>query len=574
MKKFLSLVLALALVLSLLAVRGEAVSTYTLTEKLERQVAIGSGFRGSMTFQISGTSDFATTWGMLTDVPLEVRAIRSGYDFETDVYAFANDIEYGRTKFFGNDLEVALVSELMPGEKIAFPIDSTLLNILFPRQENPSIISAVESLLSLTEDEKTVWADTFAPYTQEVERWLNGYASTPDLSENEAGEKVMTIAYELPFSAVITQAVALITRLASDADARALLETKLTPEQMALYLNPALTYYYEEGLKGLAQEGTLTLTREMTTLGQVKGTQMTFPLPENEWGYTSLSLDNDGDALNLEFTSESNTLLVSLLQHTSTRDHVVVDAIIRKMQLEEGEEKSLSARVNFVMRRTSTVDGEGATQEQIDVSFHAAPDFSHLEEEAEQDQYESFVDLVGYAAIQMHSKNSNLSPTYADVELGWTSEGLEISGKGTFRTSSAWVMDGMTLGEGKLFAVLPEQEQQALVDTFLEKLKGMTTTVRVVLGLDPAATPEVADDGGETDTILDEGADAGTGDDADAPAASASPAAATPTPTAPPAATPTTSIEELPLPGTNSPETVEPAAPESDLEADDGEGNG
>lgn len=584
MKRVLALILALMVLAAVPFASGESLPSYTLTEKMERQVAIGSGFRGSMTFQISGSSDFASTWGMMSDVPLELRAIRSGFDFQTDVYAFANEIEYGRTKFFGNDLEVALVSELVPGKKIAFPIDSTLINILFPREENPSMISAMESLLTLTEEEQAVWAETFAPYFQEVERWLNTYATTPDLSENEAGEKVMSIAYEIPFSAVASEAVNIISKLASDTEARSLLETKLTPEQMALYLNPNLAYYYESAMKGLSLEGSISLAREMTTMGKVLSTRMTFPMAENRWGYQTLTLESDEETLDVTLSSEAATLSVSLLEHKSTRDHVAYDGIIRLVQLEDSEEKSISAHVNYVMRRTSAMDSEGTTHDQLDISLHISPDLSHLEEgDPERDRYDQFVDIVAYAAIQMHSKNSNLSPTYADAEVRWTSDGLDISGKGNFRTSSAWVMDGLTTGDGQLYAAMTKKDQETLLDTFLQKLQEMATTVRVVLGLeegaadtedraeDAAAAPDVTDGSSEEDeeNQAEDAADASISDEEDGAAEDAASeegtvagASTTPgnihtntprptaTPTAPPTAKPTATpeLEELPLP--------------------------
>ena len=76
MKK--GLILALCILLAILpATTGLAVTTYTLPEKMDKQLSIGSGLKGSFRLSAEGKDELLLSLEPILDVPFQMRGMKS-----------------------------------------------------------------------------------------------------------------------------------------------------------------------------------------------------------------------------------------------------------------------------------------------------------------------------------------------------------------------------------------------------------------------------------------------------------------------------------------------------------------
>ena len=91
-----------------------------------------------------------------------------------------------------------------------------------------------------------------------------------------------------------------------------LLRPMMTEEQQAAYLNPALGYFYDACIDALPLSGDLRLSRKFSARGDTLSVAVALPLPQNAWGYTTLTFRQEGSTTALVLNSATQTLTFSM----------------------------------------------------------------------------------------------------------------------------------------------------------------------------------------------------------------------------------------------------------------------
>ena len=106
---------------------------YTLPEKMNNQLSIGSGLKGSFSVSAEGEQFSTPFLNAVTDAEWAVRGIRSGDDLHYYVFQ-TNDREEqtALSEAYRKDGVYYLRSDMVQGKILAFPVLSQILASLFP----------------------------------------------------------------------------------------------------------------------------------------------------------------------------------------------------------------------------------------------------------------------------------------------------------------------------------------------------------------------------------------------------------------------------------------------------------
>ena len=264
--------LTMALVMTFACVSAFAAQYDGLPEKMMLQMEL-SGLKGSVTLSATGNPELeALLNGLFQDTTLEIRGIRSSGQAQYQAYFQRGETQMGLTQFFGDETSFVLSSALAPEDKLRFSATESLLQQLLPQDEglNPQWYTAGLKILQVDEETWAAsWEPALAPYEQALEMWLNEYAAAPTVIRQEDGETRMQVNYEIPASAVKTEAAALVRSMLIDENLRGLLSGVMSESQVEAYLNGDWADYYAQRINAMDLTGTISLERQMALTGDV-----------------------------------------------------------------------------------------------------------------------------------------------------------------------------------------------------------------------------------------------------------------------------------------------------------------
>lgn len=307
LKRFLCVMLCLMLVIP----AALAETADTLPKRFVRQLSGGNGARGYISVKASGVAEWLEVLMPFTATDIQVRAIGQKQgdlsesvtdDDEWQVKFYAKDAagqEAGTTWLFGDPKGMYFKSELLPDTLLSVPVEQVHLLYQFFKGEFSELFFAFDPM-ELTEsaangntpayqgianilgiDEET-WAAQWLPvlekYFQHLELWLVGYGESSILSE-DAGKLTMSASYTIPADEFKTEAKYIIGQMMYDNELQELLIPHVTMEQRITYLNPQMVYFYDACIDAMALKGDITLSREMSALGEVVSSTISLPLP-------------------------------------------------------------------------------------------------------------------------------------------------------------------------------------------------------------------------------------------------------------------------------------------------------
>lgn len=307
LKRFLCVLLCLMLAIP----AALAETADTLPKRFIRQLSGGNGARGYISVTASGVAEWLNMLMPFTATDIQVRAIGQKQgdlsesitdDDEWQIRFYAKDEagkEVGTSWLFGDPQGVYFKSELLPDTMLKLPVEQVhLLYQLFKGEfselffafdpmelkgtganGNTAAYQAIANVLGIAEEEWTAdWLPVLEKYFQHLELWLAGYGESSIVSENP-GKLTMSAAYTVPADEFKTEAKYIIGQMMYDNELQELLIPHVTMEQRITYLNPQMVYFYEACIDSLALEGDITLSREMSALGEVVSTTISLPLP-------------------------------------------------------------------------------------------------------------------------------------------------------------------------------------------------------------------------------------------------------------------------------------------------------
>ena len=433
----LALILALALPLAAVSELGLDETGLTLPEKLKKQIADGSGVKGTLTLEISGD----TFLGALLGDGLHEAKIDFGYIL-TDKLTGASQTNVSITDeelvvaTIGADIDAQTI--LMTGSLFGEPRKVDIANLFnaFLPNNGPQGLTAWEPMLyklffsgdnAFNEDIKKV----LEPYGVQLELWLGGHAAISERTE----DGVIEIAYEISFRDVAEEMKALLEGLLQDAALRALLEKKLSKAELDTYFRPDALEIYKIVLDNVNVEGHLIVKQQMNTREPSGKMEFEIPMAENAYGIDSVQISTAADANRFSITGGMGKYT---LQYKKAEDGVANGLFLYEPATTDGGAVPLSIAFDFFAEHKEWTDEEKKTNATDTLRLSVSPDLEAMKGTAFESEYLEFEPVSFVLEAAYRSGAAKTSATTVNVVLKEMREDvgaqLTLAGK----TTSQW----------------------------------------------------------------------------------------------------------------------------------------
>lgn len=495
MKK--GLLMTLCLLLALLPVAsGLAATTFTLPEKMDKQLSIGSGLKGSFQLSAEGTDPLVLTLSPMLDVPMQIRGMKAEEQWHYYIYqAGENESQIGLTEAFYDGQKYYLRSDLLPEQVLSLPGLPEMLDQVTGREDgNPAFASMLLRYFTMSaQDREERWKPFLDRLTQRMELWLAPFAVTGS-KESRENQAEIEQTYTIPMAEMQKEIIALVKEIQNDADAAALFDTLLNAAQKKIYLNGNLDYFYREAMDALDEEFDVTLTRTFSTMGGEIASTIELPLDRERFGYTSLTIHNSKEETEIQLKNDLETLTIETEDDLTAGEFTGMTVWISRVPTAEATgTKGIALRAE--LRKTSETYSDEETRDHLrdHWSLKVESDFSRLEEDMGDAVFENIAPITGELDLHYSSKYSQSSPTTLDIEASWKQENLQLSLKGQLKTASPWIFAPFDTQGAKDFLSLSAEEKALCLAEWLasagEQLKKADELAQTAA---PEATPTAA----------------------------------------------------------------------------------
>ena len=292
MKKRVAVIIAMILTL---IVSSSYAAYNTLPEKMYKQLAIGSGLKGTVSIHAEGEKFNTPFLRTVSGAEFNLRGEVSVPSNDLYFYLFQDDEgnQTAMSELYRKEGVYYFRSDMVPGKTLLFPTSVQFLESLFPvKGENLSPAAFIMNIISLPEnDVKQNWDPVLTKYQNNLEMWLAGYTVNAETVKQDNGVSALVFSYEIPMSDVNKQIIQLFSELTTDPEVIALLDTVMTQEEKDLYLNHNLIYFYTETLKSINTDSTLKMNKRVSALGEVLGFRLELPMDEKSTGCQMFSME-------------------------------------------------------------------------------------------------------------------------------------------------------------------------------------------------------------------------------------------------------------------------------------------
>lgn len=497
--------LGLALVLALCA--GAAAESadgpsYTMAEKLMKQLDAGSGFVGTLTLTATAAEGRESdAFSTVKPIALDWTYIKASGDAAAGVpddmrlkfTLNASDYQHGSAELSLQNGALYLQSSLL-GDGWYRVEKETLLAALGDAGVTDTLSAATAALqtgglmggtLSFLKNmafyligaNTTGMSDALQQYTTKIDFWLEGYRNSVQMTNLTDGTSVMDISYTIPAAAVKAQLKQLLIDLMNDTTLLPELQSLMSPDQAALFLTPSLQPYYFYAVDGLPLEGELTVNREVSFLGDTVALSVVMPLYDSQSGamtlsYTrkqstesepyenSLQISGTDSRVELNYTKSATAPSTAVYQGTLLVEGAETDGVKPKM---------LWAAFTLSNQSVTTKDLNGYEKQNEILKLTVAP--AELPKGEDAALYTEFSKTVLSADMSVASLSAKNSPTDVNVKLALSGEGmaqsiaLELSGT----TTSTWTPDAFDTAAATDLAQITQEEMQSLVSQAVVK---------------------------------------------------------------------------------------------------------
>ena len=369
LKRILSVLLCAALLLGGTALAAKE-DDYTLPELLYQQFAVQDyPIRGSVAVTASGTASWLDFLLPLTASTLHVRLLNleDSDDFQYQVFSQDDSgNQQGLTQLYRVGDTLYLRTDVLSDVLLSMPLAESA-------KSNPSFYSVLAEMMAQPDILwESMWQPALEEYLNELELWLADYAAEPD-TMTENGELVMRVSYVIPADDVKEQTKLMWKQALYDETLLTLLRPMMTEEQQAAYLNPALGYFYDACIDALPLSGDLRLSRKFSARGDTLSVAVALPLPQNAWGYTTLTFRQEGSTTALVLNSATQTLTFSMASADGNQN-AITGSISSVPAAFVTDAKTLQAKFTLTSQHSETQDSDGTRHDDSAWTLTIEPD--------------------------------------------------------------------------------------------------------------------------------------------------------------------------------------------------------
>lgn len=463
MKKFVALLLCL-----LLAVSSVLAEELTLKEKMNRQLDIGSGLKGTVRIEASGSDDLAEKLEAINGKDLKLRWISREGRSQGMLTLMDGDAEVSSLQLDGDGMQSVLSGALLGDTAVLLPGDlqSIVMNRL-PNLPGWAMIAAKMAMVQPLAWQEN-WQPALQPLMDQLDQWMGGYASAPSLTHNDKDETLMLVRYEIPGSAVVDQLATLYQQVMTSESLLKLIRGLMTEEEQRLYLNAERAAYDLQLLKNLELDATVTFDRMLTTTGEVRSTALTLPLEANASPWTELRYESTDTQVTWRLSGMEQTYALSYAVDTpdAETEHYV-GKLTREPAISGGELQTMAASFEVTHRHTVSKDE--------DTRAHDTQSWTVSVKPAEENQDANLKAFEAEWTAHLHSKAALSSPTTLDLTVRYSNSDADWGIKALLKTAAEWELEPAHAMEGQKLLSMTDEERAGWLSTVLDKLAALLT---------------------------------------------------------------------------------------------------
>jgi len=418
-------------------------ATYTLPEKMQNQLAIGSGLKGSFTVTADGELSKTPFLNAVCDATYDLRGMSSGHDLHYYLFQENNGSQTIIAELYKKDGQYYLRSDIVLGKILGLSGFSIFLDALFQQQgENPTISSALINYLALPEDVKEKqWKTEINKYQNELEMWLHDFTAQADVVKQENGSSAFDFSYVIPIDEMKNKLIALFAEFAADAELQALMDTIMTPEQKEMYMNAALGYFYEEAVNSLDIQSDIRLSKRVSALGDLINSQMVLPLDSNITGYDKFTIESKNGYSVYQLEGKDKAFVIGLpsIDLLNEQEYEKSIWVSNIDNTNPKENKNFSVRADIKKTFSQYNDEEDKSHQEEHYSAAICQDTTWLPEAFKGEELAEWHDIEVSLDLHYHSKYSQNSATTLEIKFNYKQNDSSLKIDGKVKTAAPWL---------------------------------------------------------------------------------------------------------------------------------------
>ncbi len=518
MKKALCLILSILMVLSC-AAAAFADSVYTLPEKMQKQLQVGSGLKGSFVIHGHVNPEKHPLINALANTEFEIRGIRSGEDLYYYIYQPGeNDTLAARTELYRSGKSLYLRSDMLDASAYLLPGVGHIADAyLHAEGENPSVFSDLLRILLEGKINSNEAVNTEL-LEKQLEDWINMFPSERTIQSSENSTPRLVQVFTIPMESMYNMVTDLIKLIARTDTAMKVLRSFLTGEQITTYFTPDLTYYYKEAMDALDLEGNIVFSRTVSTMGEVLESSLSLPMSEKMTGFTSLVIRNDESRMNLQLTGKNGLLFVEAPLHFDPKAELFEEEFrFVRVYGEETEKENLSLLIRAKKDHAAYADpeDESLTHETDRYTVRITRDTAMLPDGISEDRIPDFDETEAALEIHYFSKLKPSSKTTAEFTFSVKQGVYDLDATGSVNTDAPWTFTPFDVSSAADLSLCTKEDIKNLRDAWISKAEAALShtpeeirlTETELTGTDIPEVPEAAEGGVEEIVSVPDGAE-------------------------------------------------------------------
>ena len=420
-------------------------ATYTLPEKMQNQLAIGSGLKGSFTVTTEGELSRTPFLNAVSDAVYDLRGMNSGHDLHYYLFQENNGTQTNLAELYRTEGKYYFRSDMVQGKILGLSGFSIYLDSLFEEKgENPTLTSALMNYLALPEDTKErQWKPVFNKYQNSLEMWLHDFTVQAEVVKQENGSSAFDFSYVIPVNEVKSKLVSMFAEFAADDELQALLDTIMTNEQKELYLNTALAWFYQEAVNSMDIQEDIKLSKRVSALGDQISSRMVLPLDPKITGFDRITVESSNGFSIYQLEGSEKVFVIGLpsfdLLNEQEYETSVWISSIGNAGADAKENQDFSVRADIKKTFSQYNDEEEKSHQEEHYEAKISQDTTYLPEGHRNDELAEWHDIEAELDLHYHSKYSQNSATTLEIKAGFRQNGSSVAIEGKVKTAAPWL---------------------------------------------------------------------------------------------------------------------------------------
>ena len=438
MKKTCSIFLTVILVIIMIS--SATAAGYTLQEKLERQLLVGSGLKGSFAVHADADPELNPLVYSVRNSAFEVRGI--GYEGNQHYYIYQpgeNEERNALTEYYLKDGRGYLRSDLLGSTCYILPTADHLINAWLKSEgENPSIFPDLLRMLLNRKEEENFSTENLE---RQIEMWITAFSTETSVQSGD-GSPRLNQTFRIPLPDLYRAVTDLIRTITTNEVYLSYFQTVLSKEQMDAYLNPELGYYYLEAMEQLDMKGDILFSRTVSTMGELIQSSLMLPMDAEKTGYASVTFENNETRKSVFFSGPRGILYLELPVNFDMKNEYVSNADIRFAYTDNENEgkKNIALKILLTKGFEQYEDtDENRVHEIIKYAMNISREPEGLPEEIKEDLFPEMAPADIQMEIHYSSKPQPSSPTTVEFSFMALQGQYSLDVNGVLKTASPWI---------------------------------------------------------------------------------------------------------------------------------------